>query len=61
MLQISNLDGLSKFVALGELNLSNNDLTWTELMKIRNMHVLSLSLHGNKKMEKDPYCKLKNN
>lgn len=56
--KISNLDGLSKFVALGELNLSNNDLTWTELMKIRNMHVLSLSLHGNKKMEKDPYYRI---
>ncbi|XP_072023984.1 uncharacterized protein [Amphiura filiformis] len=56
--KICNLDGLSKFMAFGELNLSNNDLNWAELRKIRHMHILHLSLHGNKRMEKDPYYRI---
>ncbi|XP_022101698.1 uncharacterized protein LOC110985171 isoform X2 [Acanthaster planci] len=56
--KISNLDGLSKFIALGCLNLANNDLKWGELMKIRHMHILDLSLHGNEILEKDEYCRI---
>ncbi|XP_070564121.1 uncharacterized protein [Ptychodera flava] len=56
--RISSLDGLSRFVALGSLILSNNGLGWKELMKIRHMHILHLSLHGNSKLEKDPYYRI---
>lgn len=56
--ELKSLDGLSKFVALGNLNLSNNDLTWHELGKIRHLHILNLSLHGNHQLEKDPYCRV---
>jgi hypothetical protein len=55
--QLKSLDGLSKFVAVGNLNLSNNDLTWHELGKIRHLHILNLSFHGNHQLEKEPYCK----
>ncbi|XP_078317601.1 uncharacterized protein LOC111119226 isoform X1 [Crassostrea virginica] len=56
--EIKSLDGLSRFVAIGTLNLSNNDLTWHELGKIRHIHILNLSLHGNSQMEKDPYYRI---
>ncbi|XP_071799635.1 uncharacterized protein [Asterias amurensis] len=56
--KLSNLDGLSKFIALGTLNLANNNLAWAELMKIRHMHILDLSLHGNNNMEKDKYYRI---
>nr|XP_034310953.1 uncharacterized protein LOC105347423 isoform X6 [Crassostrea gigas] len=56
--EIKSLDGLSRFVAMGTLNLSNNDLTWHELGKIRHIHILNLSLHGNSQMEKDPYYRI---
>ncbi|XP_038049525.1 uncharacterized protein LOC119723086 isoform X2 [Patiria miniata] len=56
--KISNLDGLSKFIALGCLNLANNDLAWSELMKIRHMHVLDMSLHGNETLERDKYYRI---
>ena len=55
--QIKSLDGLSRFVALGNVSLSNNDLSWHELGKIRHVHIINLSLHGNVQLEKDPYCK----
>ncbi|XP_069128141.1 uncharacterized protein [Argopecten irradians] len=55
---IKSLDGLSRFVALGTLNLANNALTWHELGKIRHVHVLNLSLHGNPQLEKDPYYRI---
>jgi len=48
---------MSKFVAMGTLNLANNDLDWQEVGKLRHMHILDLSLHGNAQLEKDPYCK----
>jgi len=57
MFQVKNLDGLSRLLAIGTLVLSQNDLAWDELYKIRHMHILDLSLHGNKQLEKDPYCK----
>lgn len=56
--EIKSLDGLSRFVAIGTLNISNNDLTWHELGKIRHIHILNLSLHGNSQMEKDPYYRI---
>ena len=52
------MECLSKFVALGTLNLANNDLGWQEVGKLRHLRVLELSLHGNMQLEKDPYCKL---
>ncbi|XP_060082017.1 uncharacterized protein LOC132561310 [Ylistrum balloti] len=55
---IKSLDGLSRFVALGTLNLANNALTWHELGKIRHVHILNLSLHGNPQLEKDPYYRI---
>ncbi len=54
--QIKSLDGLARFVGLGTLILCNNDLTWAELGKLRHMHILDLSLHGNSQLEKEPYC-----
>ncbi|XP_052071103.1 uncharacterized protein LOC127709512 isoform X3 [Mytilus californianus] len=56
--ELKSLDGLSKFVALGNLNLSNNDLTWHELGKIRHLHILNLSFHGNRQLEKDTYYRI---
>ncbi|XP_072173194.1 uncharacterized protein [Diadema setosum] len=56
--QVSDLDGLSKFVALGTLNLSLNNLTWNDLRHIRHMYILELSLHGNQKLDKDPYYRI---
>ncbi|XP_077980954.1 uncharacterized protein LOC144436126 [Glandiceps talaboti] len=56
--RITSLDGLSRFVAMGSLVLSNNDLTWKELAKMRHMHILDLSLHGNPHLEKDPYYRI---
>ena len=50
------LDGLSRFVALGFLDLSNNNLSWTELSKIQHLHILDLRLYGNPELERDPYC-----
>ena len=56
-IQIKNLEGLSRFVALGSLLLANNNVAWKELLKIRHLHILEFSLHGNPELEKDPYCK----
>lgn len=56
--QIKILEGLSKFVAIGTLILSNNQISWTDLNKIRHMHILDLCLHGNKNIEKDPYYRI---
>nr|XP_054764062.1 uncharacterized protein LOC129270765 isoform X1 [Lytechinus pictus] len=56
--QVTNLDGLSKFVALGTLNLSLNNLAWRDLRHIRHMYILELSLHGNPKLDKDPYYRI---
>ncbi|XP_041357106.1 uncharacterized protein LOC121374191 [Gigantopelta aegis] len=56
--QVVCLDGLSRFLALGTLVLSNNNLSWKDLLKIRHIHILSLSLHGNQQMEKNPYYRI---
>ncbi|XP_050401356.1 uncharacterized protein LOC126818166 isoform X2 [Patella vulgata] len=56
--QIQCLDGLSRFLCFGTLILSNNDLSWKELVKIRHIHILNLSLHGNPQLEKDNYYRI---
>ncbi|KAI8509685.1 hypothetical protein Bbelb_121130 [Branchiostoma belcheri] len=56
--EVRFLDGLSRFVAMGTLILSNNDLTWEELGKIRQLHILELYLHGNQQLEKDTYYRI---
>ena len=59
--QIQNLEGLERFLALGTLSLSGNNLTWSELTKIQHMHILNLNLHSNPLLQKDPYCELHQN
>lgn len=54
------MEGLFTVVAFGTLILSNNDLDWNELQKIRHVHILDLCLHGNPKLEMDAYCKFYN-
>ena len=54
--QVRSLEGLSQFPAFGTLILSNNDLDWNELLKLRHIQVLDLCLHGNPQLEGDPYC-----
>ncbi|XP_052776216.1 uncharacterized protein LOC128214034 isoform X3 [Mya arenaria] len=56
--EICDLDCLAKFVTMGTLNLANNNIGWQEVGKLRHMHILELSLHGNKQLEKDPYYRI---
>lgn len=58
ILQVQSLDGFGRFVAIGTLDLSNNQLSWFELSKLQHLHILDLRLHGNSQLEKDPYCML---
>lgn len=53
---MKSLEGLFSVAAFGTLVLANNDLDWNELQKIRHVHILDLSLHGNHKLEMDAYC-----
>lgn len=55
--QITMLGTLSRYLALGTLILTNNNLKWVDLEKIRHAHLLSISLHGNPCLDSDPYCK----
>lgn len=55
---LESLEGLAQFLALGTLILSNNNLDWSALASIRHMHILSISLHGNPLLEKDPYYRI---
>ena len=55
--RIKTLDGLTKFIAIGTLNLHGNDLNWLELEKIRHLHTIDIILSNNPKLDKDPYCK----
>ncbi|XP_064604820.1 uncharacterized protein LOC135470042 [Liolophura sinensis] len=62
-LDVSNNDirclvGLSRFMALGSLVLANNDLTWSELAKIKHLHILQLTLLGNPRLERDPFYRI---
>ncbi|RMX53205.1 hypothetical protein pdam_00020636, partial [Pocillopora damicornis] len=52
---VKSLEGLFSVAAFGTLVLANNDLDWNELQKIRHVHILDLSLHGNHKLEMDAY------
>ncbi|CAF3333891.1 unnamed protein product [Rotaria sp. Silwood1] len=52
--QIRSLQHLSRFIALGSLILSNNNITWIELQHIRHMFILDLRLDGNPSLDADP-------
>ena len=53
-----SLEGLFYVAAFGTLILSNNDLDWNELQRIRHVHILDLTLRdGNQELEMDAYCK----
>ncbi|CAF3778294.1 unnamed protein product [Rotaria magnacalcarata] len=52
--QIRSLQHLSRFIALGSLILSNNNLTWIQLQHIRHMCILDLRLDGNPTLDADP-------
>lgn len=54
--QIRSLQHLSRFIALGFLNLSNNRLQWIELQHIRHMFILELRIDGNTILDADPNC-----
>jgi hypothetical protein len=56
LLKLKSLDGLSKFIAMGTLNMYGNDLNWTELEKIRHLHIIDINLLNNPRLEKDPNC-----
>jgi hypothetical protein len=47
---IASLDGVASFKALGYLDLRDNQLTWDEVKKLGQMHILQLYLTGNKKL-----------
>lgn len=55
---VKSLEGLFSVAAFGTLVLANNDLDWNELQKIRHVHILDLSLHGNHKLEMDAYYRM---
>ncbi|CAF3898081.1 unnamed protein product, partial [Adineta steineri] len=52
--QIRSLQHLSRFIALGSLILSNNNLTWIEFQHIRHMFILDLRTDGNPALDTDP-------
>ncbi|XP_031561141.1 uncharacterized protein LOC116297119, partial [Actinia tenebrosa] len=56
--KLRSLEGLSRFPVFGTLILSNNELDWNELLKIRHIHILDLTLHGNPLLEMDSYYRL---
>jgi hypothetical protein len=53
--KVKNLEGLVRFVALGSLVLTNNNLDWQEIKRLSHLHILSLSLTGNPKLDNDPH------
>ncbi|RUS88555.1 hypothetical protein EGW08_003655, partial [Elysia chlorotica] len=56
--QIAVLNALSRYLALGTVILTNNNLQWRDLEHIRHAHFLSISLHGNPKLDQDPYYRI---
>ncbi|RDD46259.1 hypothetical protein TrispH2_001394 [Trichoplax sp. H2] len=52
--RIRCLEGFGCFYSLGTINLANNNISWTDLQHLRNVHILDLCLYGNKELEKDP-------
>eukprot|EP00794_Sanderia_malayensis_P009916 gene9916-10931_t len=51
--KLKNLSGFEYFETLGTLNLCENDIDWSELLKIRHLQILNLNLLGNEKLVKD--------
>ncbi|RNA12827.1 leucine-rich repeat-containing 46 [Brachionus plicatilis] len=47
--QIKNLEGFSKFMAIGTLNLHGNEFNWTELERIRHLHIVDFIASNNLK------------
>ena len=45
--------------AVGTLDLSNNNLSWNELLRIRHVYVLDLRLYGNDTLENVSFSVLK--
>ncbi|XP_067948015.1 uncharacterized protein [Watersipora subatra] len=56
--RVKCLEGFGRFVALGTLDLSNNQLAWADLSKLQHLILLDLRLHGNPQLEKDPYYRI---
>lgn len=56
-LKIKNLEGFSKFMSIGTLNLHGNEFNWTELERIRHLHIIDFIASNNLKFGKDPNCK----
>ena len=50
-MQICCVRNLSKMFAIGTLDLSNNDLSWNELLRLRHVFILDLRLYGNELLE----------
>ncbi|KAG5186743.1 hypothetical protein JKP88DRAFT_138786, partial [Tribonema minus] len=48
---ISQIEDLSKFAALGSVDLSHNDLSWVALRALARTHVLQLNVAGNPKLQ----------
>jgi len=47
---LTDVEGLETFLALGTLNLSNNQLTFASVRKLAHVNILDLYLQGNKKL-----------
>ncbi|CAB3977157.1 uncharacterized protein LOC110062170 [Paramuricea clavata] len=56
--KLQDINGLCRFSVLGCLVLSNNCLDWSDLEGLHQTHILELSLHGNPRLEKDPYYRM---
>ncbi|KAK3782508.1 hypothetical protein RRG08_061738 [Elysia crispata] len=56
--QICGINALSRYLALGTVILTNNNLHWKDLEHIRHVHFLSISLHGNPCLDQDPYYRI---
>ena len=52
--KLQSLDGLDRFIVLGSLNLSKNNLSWKELRKISHITILGLYLFKNHRLDQDP-------
>jgi hypothetical protein len=44
---IDHLDGFERFIALGNVQLSGNNVDWPEVHKLKHMQIMNLSLFGN--------------
>ena len=55
-LQLTSLHGLDPFVGFGILDLSSNQLRWTDVQRLSALHIIDLRLFGNVHLEKDSHC-----